>query len=170
MKRPFTNEKIVYDPNEKSFYLVSKGVFGSPRPFRNIKWLHSDGNLFSADEARVTECVMSDAGQSFGTASILSEVGIDAGEQGVLKFEDMPEELREASVERARKYCVGVLEATEVRGKSQEELEEELESILNEVDPSTETENVDSDVEDVTDDIDEEDVDFDPEGDLIIED
>jgi hypothetical protein len=29
---------------------------------------------------------------------------------------------------------------------------------------------VDSDVEDVTDDIDEEDVDFDPEGDLIIED
>lgn len=170
MKRPFTNEKIVYDPDEKSFYLVSKGVFGSPRPFRNIKWFHSDGNMFSADEARVTECVMSDAGQRFGTASILSEVGLDAGERGVLKFEDMPEQLREASVERARKYCVGVLEATEVRNKSQEELEQELEALLNEVDPSGETEDVESDVEDVTDDIDEENVDFGPDGDLVIED
>lgn len=170
MKRPFTNEKIVYDPDEKSFYLVSEGILGSPRPFRNIKWFHSDGNMFSADEARVTECVMSEAGQRFGTASILSEVGIDAGERGVLEFEDMPEQLREAAVERARKYCVGVLEATEVRNKSQQELEDELEAILDDVDPSTDTENVESDVEDVTDDVSEEDVDFSPDGDLIIED
>lgn len=170
MIRPFTKEKIVYDPDEKSFYLVSEGIMGSPRPFRNIKWFHKDGRLFSADEGRVTECVMSKAGQRFGTASILSELNLDASELGILKFEDMPDALKEASIQRARKYCVGVLEATEVPNKTQEELEEELEMVLEGIEPSDDIEEVESEVEDISDDVDEEDVDITSADDLTIED
>ncbi|EGQ44128.1 MAG: hypothetical protein J07AB43_01870 [Candidatus Nanosalina sp. J07AB43] len=170
MIRPFTKEKIVYDPDEKSFYLVSRGIMGSPRPFRNIEWFHQDGRLFSADEARVDECVMSRAGQRFGTASILSELGLDASSLGVLKFEDMPDPLVEASVERARKYCVGVLEATEVQGKTQEELERELQQVLDGIDPSTDVEEVESEVTDLGEDVDRDDLDIKTEDDFTIED
>jgi len=147
MISPFTKDKIVFDPDESSFYLVSEGIMGSPRPFRNIKWFRQNGKLFSASEARVKECVMSDAGQRFGTASILSELGQDAGELGIIEFEDLPEEIRADAIERARKYCVGVLEATEVPGMTQDELENELDRLLDEMEEDVESETVDEDLD-----------------------
>jgi hypothetical protein len=46
MIRPFTDQKIVFDPEEEQFYLVSQGVLGSPRPFRQVKKIYKDGDVF----------------------------------------------------------------------------------------------------------------------------
>ena len=144
MIRPFTDEKIVFDPEEEQFYLVSQGVLGSPRPFRQVKKIYKDGDVFSVDEDRVIECTLSQAGQRFGVGSILSDIGADNSQLGFTKFEDLPQEVRSQAIDRARKWCVGILESTEVQDMTQEELDERLDELLNELE-----EEVESDVEDI---------------------
>lgn len=147
MIRPLTEEKIVFDPDNQKFYVVSQGVLGSPRPFRRISKMYREGTIFSVDEERVIECTLSRAGQSFGTGSILSEIGRDAGQMGVTEFEDLPPDIRADAIDRARKWCVGILEATEVEDMSQDELNDMLDNLLNDME-----EEVESDVEDVDQD------------------
>jgi len=144
MIRPLTEEKIVFDPEEERFYLVSQGVLGSPRPFRQIKKIYKDGNVFSVDEDRVIECTLSQAGQRFGVGSILSDIGADNSELGITEFKDLPPEVRSQAIDRARKWCVGILESTEVQNMTQDELDERLDELLNELE-----EEVESDVEDI---------------------
>lgn len=127
MKRPFSKEKIVFDPDEEAFYLVSKGVFGSPRPFRNIVSFYKDGALFPVSEAEVRDCMMAKSGQRFGAGLVGNQVGIDA-----VKFEDLPPEAREKAVKRARQYCVGVLESAET-GMTQKEIDQKILEVLEEV-------------------------------------
>lgn len=125
MKRPFSKEKIVFDPDEETFYLVSQGLFGSPRPFRNIVNFYKDGVLFPASEAKIRECMIAKSGQRFGAGLVGSKIGLDA-----IKFEDLPPEYRQLAVKRARQYCVGVLESAERSDLSQKEIDQKIQQVL----------------------------------------
>jgi len=136
MKRPLTKDKIVYDPERQELHLVSSGLIGSPRPFRNITKILKDGSMFSVSEARVNECVLSDAGQSFGTKGIQSRQGkLDVG---ATRFEELPPDVRKEAVDLARKWCVGLLESTEIDGKTNEEIQQEFEEVLEEIEQGIE--------------------------------
>lgn len=152
MFRPFTEEKIVFDPDEETFYLVSKGVIGSPRPFKNIIGFYRDGTFLPASEARVRECMVAKSGERFGAGLVGNELDQitpgDTNFSAATKFEDLPAPARQRAVKRAKQYCVGVLESTE-SGKSQKDIDEKLIRVLEDV------EITDPQVKDVVEDIEE---------------
>lgn len=160
--RPFVKEKIVFNPEEMKLYYVVVGPLERARPFAKASRIFGDEEFTAVSEDRVNECIISTGGENFGVKSVRADLASvlnvdEPARLGIFDYEDLPEQLREEAVNRARDWCRGLLEATERDDLSTEEVNERLDQLLDELDPE-EGEEVDIDIEDV-EDVDEEDLD-----------
>lgn len=128
--RPFSEYRILIDPQEMTVSVLKVGPFGGPRPL--AKW-----NPPVTDE-EVAECMMSETGNAFGAGFV---TGGDADE-----FEDLSPQQAKEALETTEAFCRGTLEGMaleeEERGFGIAELEQTVEQVSNAL-PSGERVNVD---------------------------
>ena len=111
--RPFSEYRLLIDPHEATIHLFVVGPLGGPRPFARFNP--------PVSEERIRECIVSDAGESFG-AGVISQ-------GATTNIEDLPPDARRDALEVTEKWCRGLLEASAVEGASDEEIEEEFENV-----------------------------------------
>lgn len=117
--RPFSQYRIIVDPHEPAVYLIRVGPLGGPRPLAK--------NNPPVTQERIDECVLSDAGQSFGAGFVSGGATTDV--------QDLPPQARVDALEMAEKWCRGILEATAMEEQDfefiqaeRQQVEEELEA------------------------------------------
>jgi len=133
VRRPFAEYKIVLDARTPTIRVQAVGPFGLPRPFSK----HNP----PVTQERVDQCVISDAGRSFGAGVVSDGSTNDISEL-------TPAEQAEA-IQAAEKWCQGTLESTATeeleRGEARAALEEIKEQIARELNapPGTEFDFID---------------------------
>lgn len=94
--RPFSQYRLIVNPHEPSIHLVKVGPLGGPRPLAK--------NNPPVTQGRIDECVLSEAGQSFGAGFV--------SQGATTNIQDLPPQARQDALEIAEKWCEGILEAT----------------------------------------------------------
>lgn len=102
--RPFSEYRVVIDPHERLVDVMVVGPLGAPRPLARYNP--------PVEDSEVAECILSDAGQSFGAGVVTRGATTDIA--------DLPPEARQDALAMAEKWCRGSKEAQAV-----EEIEEE---------------------------------------------
>ena len=111
--RPFAEYRLLIDPHEPSVQLLKVGPLGGPRPLAK--------NNPPVDDERIRECILSDAGRSFG-AGVVSN-------GATTNIADLDQEQTEEALRVTEKWCEGLLEASALEGADQEEIDEQFESL-----------------------------------------
>lgn len=114
VERPFAKHQIVFDPEAMKLYFVNTGPFGGPRPFTKINP--------EVDEERVQECVISDAGRAFGVGSV--------SQGNVTEISDLPPDQQLVALNRAEKWCEGILEKTSREDMTEEEVTQRFNEVV----------------------------------------
>jgi len=108
--RPFSEYRLIIDPQRATVDLFKVGPLGGPRPF-------AKNNPPITDE-EIRECVVSDTGRAFG-AGVVSE-------GATTNLEDLSPEGAKEALEITEKYCTGVLEGVALEDAERGEALEEL--------------------------------------------
>lgn len=103
--RPFAEYRLVIDINEPSIALKKIGPLGGPRPFAK--------NNPPVDQARIDECVVSEAGRNFGAGVVTRGATND--------FSELNRAQKARAMDLAEKWCEGSLEATAMEDLTEEE-------------------------------------------------
>jgi len=103
--RPLSEYRIIVDPHKAEVSILKVGPFGGPRPLAK--------NNPPIEDAEVAECMLSDAGTSFG-AGVRSR-----GE--TTNIEDLSPAARQEALEMTEKWCRGSKEAQAIEGMEEEE-------------------------------------------------
>lgn len=93
--RPLSEYRIIFDPHKKKAKLVKVGPLGGPRPFAK--------NNPPVEDAEVAECMMSDAGISFGVGVVSSGKKDD--------FTELSSLGKQRALEFTESWCRGTKEA-----------------------------------------------------------
>jgi len=120
--RPFSEYRIIIDPHEREVEMIKVGPLGGPRPFAK------DNPPVTKGE--VAECMMSEAGQSFGAGTI-------AGED---RYTDLSAEDAQRALENTEDWCRGLLEAMAMEDNESGESLEQLTNLRNALRDATGTE------------------------------
>lgn len=111
--RPKSRHILVFDPDRRTIRILNVGPMGFPRPFSKINP--------EVEPERISECVMSESAARFGAGSVTVGATTDISELS-------PEAQLEA-LDRAEKWCEGILDAT----SRPDMTEEEAQQMFNEV-------------------------------------
>lgn len=93
--RPLSEYRIIIDPHEKRVDVYKVGPLGFPRPFAK--------NNPPVGDDKVAECMMSEAGRSFGAGVVTRGATTD--------ISDLNPEGQQKALELAEKWCEGSKEA-----------------------------------------------------------
>jgi len=111
--RPFSEYRLIIDPQQGTVDLFKVGPLGGPRPF-------AKNNPPITDE-EIQECLVSDTGRAFGA-------GVISGGQ-TSNLADLPAPQVRDALEITEEYCVGVLEGVALEDAEEGDAREELEAI-----------------------------------------
>lgn len=103
--RPMASYRIVVDPHQQKVYINKVGPLGMPRP------LAKDNP--PVEDTEVAECMMSDAGQSFGAGVISAGATTD--------ISDLSPSARQDALEMTEKWCRGTMEAQAIEDLEEDE-------------------------------------------------
>lgn len=113
--RPFSEYRLIVDPQEREVTLVKVGPLGGPRPF-------AKNNPPITDE-EITECMLSDTGQAFGAGFVTN------GRAETL--DELSAEQAKEALEITEEYCTGVLEGMALEDEERGDAFGRLEDITN---------------------------------------